>query len=102
MTKTLEIKPIRTNADYERALKQLEQVWGAKAGSEIEDVLDVLATLIEAYEEEHFPIDNPDPVEAILFRMEQQGLDRRDLEPLIGSRGRCLRYWSISGRCRSQ
>lgn len=88
MTKTLEIKPIRTNADYERALKQLEQVWGAKAGSEIEDVLDVLTTLIEAYEEKHFPIDSPDPVEAILFRMEQQGLDRRDLEPLIGSRGR--------------
>ena len=64
MSKTLEIKPIRTNADYERALKQLEEVWEAKAGSEDEDVLDVLATLIDAYEEKHFPIDTPDPIEA--------------------------------------
>lgn len=88
MTRTVEIKPIRTNADYKRALKQLEQVWDAKPDSENEDVLDVLATLIDAYEEKHFPIDTPDPIEAIRFRMEQQGLDRKDLEPLIGHRGR--------------
>ncbi len=88
MTRTVEIKPIRTNADYKRALKQLEQVWDAKPDSEDEDVLDVLATLIDAYEEKHFPIDTPDPIEAIRFRMEQQGLDRKDLEPLIGHRGR--------------
>lgn len=88
MTRTVEIKPIRTNADYKRALKQLEQVWDAKPDSEDEDVLDVLATLIDAYEEKQFPIDTPDPIEAIRFRMEQQGLDRKDLEPLIGHRGR--------------
>ena len=88
MTRTVEIRPIRTNADYKRALKQLEQVWDAKPDSEDEDVLDVLATLIDAYEEKHFPIDTPDPIEAIRFRMEQQGLDRKDLEPLIGHRGR--------------
>lgn len=88
MSRTLEIKPIRTEADYERALKQAEQLWDAKAGSVEEDVLDVLATLIDAYEGKHFPMDVPDPVEAILFRMEQQGLGRRDLEPMIGGRGR--------------
>ena len=88
MSSAVEIRPIRTNADYKRALKQLEEVWDAKPGSEDEDALDVLATLIDAYEEKRFPIDMPDPIEAIRFRMEQQGLDRKDLEPLIGPRGR--------------
>jgi HTH-type transcriptional regulator/antitoxin HigA len=83
-----DVKPIRSNADYEAALKEVERLWGAKLGSRDGDRLDVLATLIDAYEAEHFPIDPPDPVEAIKFRMEQQNLTRRDLEAIIGSRTR--------------
>jgi HTH-type transcriptional regulator / antitoxin HigA len=83
-----DVKPIRSNADYEAALKDVEQLWGAKLGSREGDRLDVLATLIDAYESEHFPLDPPDPIEAIKFRMEQQNLTRRDLEEIIGSRTR--------------
>jgi HTH-type transcriptional regulator / antitoxin HigA len=83
-----DVKPIRSNADYEAALKEVEQLWGAKLGSREGDRLDVLATLIDAYESEHFPLDPPDPIEAIKFRMEQQNLTRRDLEEIIGSRTR--------------
>src|SRR5271163_3417459 len=83
-----DVKPIRTNADYEAALKEVERLWGAKPGSRECDHLDVLATLIDAYENEHFPLDPPDPIEAIKFRMEQQNLTRRDLEEIIGSRTR--------------
>ena len=71
------VKPIRTEADYESALAELERLWGAKAGTPKGDRLDVLATLIDAYENEHDPIDPPDPIEAIKFRMEQQGLSRK-------------------------
>src|SRR5215472_1164877 len=83
-----EIKPIRTKRDYEAALKEIERLWGAKAGTPAGDRLDVLATLIEAYEAQHYPMDPPDPIEAIKFRMEQRGLTRKDLEPLIGTRTR--------------
>lgn len=83
-----ELKPIRTKLDYEKALAEVEQLWGAKSGTPNGDRLDVLATLIDAYEAEHYPMDPPDPVEAIKFRMEQQGLSRKDLEPLIGTRTR--------------
>src|SRR5271167_1680933 len=83
-----ELKPIRTKADYEKALTEVERLWGAKSGTPAGDRLDVLATLIDAYETEHYPMDPPDPVEAIRFRMEQQGLSRKDLEPLIGTRTR--------------
>ena len=82
------LKPIRTEADYRRALVEVERIWGAKVGTPEGDRLDILATLIDAYEAEHHPIDLPDPVEAIKFRMEQQGLSRKDLEPLIGTRTR--------------
>ena len=82
------IKPIRSKKDYEAALAEFEKLWGAKSGTAAGDRLDVLATLIDAYEAEHFPMDPPDPIEAIKFRMEQQGLTRRDLEPLIGTRTR--------------
>jgi HTH-type transcriptional regulator/antitoxin HigA len=82
------VRPIRTEKDYETALKEVERLWGAKSGSPDGDRLDVLATLIEAYEDEHYPMDPPDPIEAIKFRMEQQGLTRKDLEPLIGTRTR--------------
>jgi HTH-type transcriptional regulator/antitoxin HigA len=83
-----EVKPIRKTKDYEAALKEMEKLWGAKSGTPEGDRLDVLATLIDAYEAVHYPMDPPDPIEAIKFRMEQQGLTRRDLEPLIGTRTR--------------
>ena len=84
----IELKPIRTKADYRKALAEVERLWGAKSGTQEGDRLDILATLIDAYEAEHYPIDPPDPIEAIKFRMEQQGLSRKDLEPLIGTRTR--------------
>ncbi|EYR78513.1 type II toxin-antitoxin system HigA family antitoxin [Shinella sp. DD12] len=83
-----DLKPIRTEADYEEALAEVERLWGAKSGTPKGDRLDVLATLIDAYETKHYPMDPPDPVEAIRFRMEQQGLTRKDLEPMIGPRNR--------------
>jgi len=83
-----EVKPIRSRRDHEAALKEVERLWGAKVGTRDGDRLDVLATLIDAYESEHYPMDPPDPIEAIKFRMEQQGLTRRDLEKIIGTRTR--------------
>jgi HTH-type transcriptional regulator/antitoxin HigA len=83
-----DLKPIRTEADYEAALAEVERLWGSKLGTPKGDRLDVLATLIDAYESEHFPMDPPDPVEAIRFRMESQGLTRKDLEGIIGTRTR--------------
>ncbi len=83
-----EIKPIRTEVDYEAALAEVERLWGAPPETLEGDRLDVLATLIDAYESEHHPIDPPDPIEAIKFRMEQQGLTRKDLEGILGTRTR--------------
>ena len=83
-----ELKPIRTKADYKSAMAEVERLWGAKSGTAKGDRLDVLVTLIETYEARYFPMDPPDPIEAIQFRMEQQGLSRKDLEPMIGSRAR--------------
>lgn len=83
-----ELKPIRSEAHYEKALAEVERLWGAKSGTPEGDRLDVLATLVDAYETVHYPMDPPDPIEAIKFRMEQQGLSRKDLEPLIGTRTR--------------
>ena len=73
-----ELKPIRTEADHNAALREVERLWGAKLGTPKGDRLDILITLIEAYEDEHYPMDPPDPIEAIKFRMEQQGLTRKD------------------------
>ncbi len=84
----MEIKPIRTKPDYERTLREIERLWGAKEGTAQGNRLDVLATLVESYERKHFPIDAPDPVEAIRFRLEQQGLDPRALVGVIGGRSR--------------
>jgi HTH-type transcriptional regulator/antitoxin HigA len=83
-----EVKPIRTEADYEAALAEVGRLWGAKLGTPKGDRLDVLATLIDAYEAKRFPMDPPDPIEAIKFRMESQGLTRKDLEDIIGTRTR--------------
>ena len=79
-----EVKPIRSEADYDAALKEVAALWGTASG----DRLDVLATLIDAYEARHHAMDPPDPVEAIKFRMAEQGLTRRDLEAIIGTRTR--------------
>lgn len=83
-----DLKPIRTEADYEATLAEIERLWGARVGTPEGDRLDILATLVDAYENEHYPMDPPDPIEAIKFRMEQQGLTRKDLEGILGSRTR--------------
>jgi HTH-type transcriptional regulator/antitoxin HigA len=84
----MEIKPIRNDADHEAALREIERLWGAKEGTPEGDRLEVLTTLVEAYEDKHFPMDPPDPIEAIKFRLEQQGLDHRALVGVIGGRSR--------------
>lgn len=84
----MEIRPIKTKADYEATLKEIESLMSAEADSPQGDRLDVLVTLVEAYEREHYPIGFPDPVEAIKFRMEQQGLSVEDLVPVIGRKNR--------------
>ena len=83
-----EIKPIRTEDDHAAAMAEIETLWNAIPGSVEDDRLDVLVTLVDAYENEHDPMDPPDPIEAIKFRMEQQGLTRKDLEAIIGTRTR--------------
>ena len=83
-----ELKPIHSEADYDKALAEVERLWGAKLGTPDGDRLDVLVTLIEAYEDRHYPMGLSDPIEAIKYRMEQQGLTRKDLEPMIGTRTR--------------
>lgn len=83
-----EVKPIRSEADYDAALDEVAALWGAKTGTPKGDRLDVLATLIDVYEAKHHAMDPPDPVEAIKFRMEQQGMTRKDLEDIIGTRTR--------------
>ena len=83
-----DVKPIRSEADYEAALGQVAALWGSASGTAEGDRLDVLATLIDVYEARHYPIDPPDPIEAIEFRMEQQGMTRKDLEDIIGTRTR--------------
>jgi HTH-type transcriptional regulator/antitoxin HigA len=86
----MDIKPIRSEADYKAALKEISALMeqDPELGTTEGDRLDILSTLVEAYENRHFPMDLPDPVEAILFRMEQQGLKPKDLEPMIGQRNR--------------
>ncbi|SRR6266568_194327 len=84
----MDIKPIKNERDYEQALQRVESLWKSPEGSAEGDEVDVLATLIEAYEREHYPIDLPDPVEAIKFRLEQEGKDSRALIGVIGQRTR--------------
>jgi HTH-type transcriptional regulator / antitoxin HigA len=84
----MQIKPIRSDNDLAAALVEIERLWGAKRGSPDGDKLDVLVTLVEAYERERFPVDRPDPIEAIRFRLEQQGKDLRSLVGVIGQRSR--------------
>lgn len=84
----MDIRPIKTENDYKAALKEVEHLFNAAPNSPEGDRLEVLTTLVEAYEEKHYPIPLPDPVEAILYFIESRGLSRRDLEPFIGSRAR--------------
>ena len=84
----MKIKPIRNDADHQRVLQEIDRLWGAAEGTEAGDRLDVLITLAEAYEERRFPIAFPDPIQAIRFRLEQEGKDARALVGVIGSRSR--------------
>jgi HTH-type transcriptional regulator/antitoxin HigA len=84
----MNIKPIKKETDYEAALKEIESLFDAEPGTPEGDRLEILTTLVEAYEDEHYDIPAPDPVEAILYYMESRGLTRADLEPYIGSRAR--------------
>jgi HTH-type transcriptional regulator/antitoxin HigA len=85
--KTVDIKPIKTTRDYRRALKEIEALMHAKRNTPAGDRLDVLVVLVEAWEARHFPLDLPDPIEAIKYHMEQKGLSPHDLMP-IGNRNR--------------
>ncbi len=109
----MNIKPIKTETDYTKALQTVEKLMGAIKDTPEGDKLDVLVTLIEAYEEKHHPILPPEPVEAIIHQMESQGLSRKDLIPLLGSRARVSEIlnkkrtlsitmigWTVSGASR--
>lgn len=82
------IKPIKKERDYQTALKEIERLWDAKPNTPKGDRLEVLATLVEAYEQKHYKVEPPDPVEAIKFRMEQLGLKSSDLAKILGGRSR--------------
>lgn len=84
----MEIHPIRTEKDHDAALARIDKLMDAQPGTPESDELDVLVTLVEAYEARHFPVGTPDPIDALVFRMEQQGLTRKDLEHYIGHSGR--------------
>jgi len=93
----MEIKPIRTKADYRAALKEIEALMAAERDTPEGERLDVLATLVEAYENKHYRLDLPDPIEAVKFRMEQKGLTAKDLVPMIG---RINRVYEVLSRRR--
>ena len=84
----MDIKPIKTDTDHRAALKEIETLMMADPDTPEGEKLDVLVTLVEAYEQKHYPLDLPDPVEAIKFEMEQKGLTIKDLEPMIGKSNR--------------
>ncbi|MBE0504242.1 MAG: transcriptional regulator [Desulfuromonadales bacterium] len=84
----MEIKPIKNEADYQAALEEVDQLFDALPDTPEGDRLEVLSTLVEAYEDKHYNLPMPDPIEAILYHLESRGLSRRDLETYIGSRAR--------------
>jgi len=84
----MEIKPIKTHKDYNQALERLETIFDSKKGSTEGDELEVLGILVDQYENEHFPIGLPDPIEAIKFRMEQMGYNQTDLANIVGLKSR--------------
>jgi HTH-type transcriptional regulator/antitoxin HigA len=93
----MDIKPIKTDSDYRAALTEIESLMTAEYDTPEGERLDILVTLVEAYEQRHFPLDLPDPVEAIRFEMERKGLTPKDLEPMIG---RSNRVYEILNRKR--
>jgi HTH-type transcriptional regulator/antitoxin HigA len=84
----MNVKPLRTNKDYQAALLRLDKIFDSKPGTPEGDELEILGILIEKYESEHYPIDFPDPIEAIKFRMEQIGYNQTDLANVIGFKSR--------------
>ncbi len=90
----MEIKMIKTQEDYEQALKRLEEIFHAPVESKEGDEAEILSILIEKYEDEHYPITTPDPVEAIKFRMEQMGMSKQDLAEIIGYKSRVSEIFS--------
>ena len=84
----MEIRPIKTEQDYNDSIKRIEELWGAKKDTPQGDELDLLVTLVESYEIKHFPIAPPDPVDAIKFRMEQMDMTRADMVKYLGSQSR--------------
>lgn len=84
----MDIRPIRDDTDHAQALARIDALWSANPSGAAADELDVLVTLVDAYEARHHAIGQADPVEAIAFRIEQMGLTRKDLEPLLGTRSR--------------
>lgn len=84
----MKLKVIRTEEDYQEALARLEKIFDSKPGSKNGDELEILSILIDQYEKEHFPIDLPDPIEAIKFRMDQMGLKQKDLAEIVGFKSR--------------
>jgi len=93
----MRVKPIHTEEDYRQVLAEIETLMDAESGSEEGERLDLLVTLVEAYERRHYPLDLPDPVEAIKFHMEQQGMTPKDLQPMIG---RLNRVYEVLNRVR--
>jgi HTH-type transcriptional regulator / antitoxin HigA len=84
----MQIKPIHTEVDYQKALERIEEIFDAKPGTQEGDELEILGILVDEYEKKHFPIEAPKPVEAIKFRMEQLGMEQKDLARLLGSKSR--------------
>ena len=84
----MNIKPIKTESDYNKSIKRIEKLWGSKKDTLAGDEFDLLVTLVESYEMKHFPIAPPDPIDAIKFRMEQMGMTKTDLAKYIGSQSR--------------
>ncbi len=84
----MDIRPIRNERDHARAMREIDKLWGARPRTREADKLEILVTLVDAYEAGHHPIDPPDPIEAIEFRLDQMGMSRADLARIIGSRSR--------------
>ncbi len=84
----MEIKPIKTEQDYNESIKRIDELWGAKKDTPKGDELDLLCTLVESYEMKHYPIAPPDPIDAIKFRMEQMGMTKTDMAKYLGSQSR--------------
>lgn len=84
----MDIRPIKTEQDYNTAISRIEKLWGAKKDTPEGDELDLLVTIVESYEMKHYPIAPPDPIDAIKFRMEQMGMSKADMVQYLGSQSR--------------